>query len=67
MPRVVMTGASSEFLTSGNMAKLAKAQAVQLEITAGNHMFPLEQPEQTAARVREHILAMHAGTHASMS
>mgnify|MGYP003645174068 FL=1 len=66
MPRVVMTGAESEFLSSGEMTKLAKAQRVPLEITAGNHMFPLEQPEHTAARVREHILAMHAGTHASM-
>ncbi|MEO6697898.1 MAG: alpha/beta hydrolase [Paraperlucidibaca sp.] len=67
MPRVVMTGASSEFLSSGNMLRLAKAQGVQLEITSGNHMFPLEQPELTAARVREHILAIHAGTHPSQS
>ena len=66
MPRVVLTGAESEFLSSGEMTKLAKVQRVPLEITAGNHMFPLEQPEHTAARVREHILAMHAGTHASM-
>lgn len=65
IPRVVMTGATSEFLRSGNMAKLAKAQGVPLEVTAGDHMFPLEQPEQTAARVREHIFAIHAGTHSS--
>lgn len=65
IPRVVMTGASSQFLTSGNMAKLAKAQRVPLEITTGDHMFPLEQPELTASRVRAHILAMHAGSHTS--
>lgn len=61
IPRVVITGETSEFKKRGAMRKLAVAQGVPLLETPGAHMFPFEQSAATAALVREHILRIHAG------
>ena len=61
IPRAVITGETSEFHLRGTMQRLADSQRVMLEVLPGGHMFPFEQPQITAVRLREHILRMHAG------
>ncbi len=61
IPRVLITGETSEFKTRGTMHRLAATQGVPLLETPGAHMFPFEQSAATAALVREHILRIHAG------
>lgn len=52
VPGVFVAGAESEFVRVGFGAKMARQHGMQYRLAKGSHMFPLENPEVTAAELR---------------
>lgn len=55
VPGAFIAGAQSEFIKADFGTRLAKRHKMDYRLTPGGHMFPLENPEQTAAAIRAGI------------
>jgi pimeloyl-ACP methyl ester carboxylesterase len=53
IPAALVVGKRSDFAQTGFPERLARWQPVSLQYTEGGHMFPLENPLETAALVKQ--------------
>ncbi|MOA61405.1 hypothetical protein D3C78_1865390 [compost metagenome] len=51
MPTVFVAGEDSDVLTPADLAFMRKHFAVNIVVQKGSHLFPLEQPQATAALI----------------
>ncbi len=56
VPVQMLVGRTSRFYEKGVPQKLEKTLGIPYEVRDGGHMFPLEHPAETAARVKELLL-----------
>ncbi|MFZ5699530.1 MAG: alpha/beta fold hydrolase [Pseudomonadota bacterium] len=57
VPGAVITGATSEVSLQQHVSRLCRRHGMTHGTAPGGHMFPLEQPDEAARRVREQIHA----------
>lgn len=55
MPGTVIAGKSSDVFKKQHGSKMQRQLGMNVEWVDGSHMFPLEQPELTAASIKRHI------------
>jgi pimeloyl-ACP methyl ester carboxylesterase len=51
VPTVFVAGEDSDVLTPADLAFMRKHFAVNIVVQKGSHLFPLEQPQATAALI----------------